>query len=226
MTDKKQRAPRHITPVGFAAPFAKLVTPDEYKGQRKFKVSLILTRDGADAILKTTAYEEAVDAARREYEAAQADAKKKGKKLPPFTENEPFSVEVDKDSGDETGNLVFKFSTNAEFEDKKTGKIRKRAVPFFTAGNKPISEEEKPEVWGGSRIRVSYSLFPYVNAAAKAYGVSLRLEAVKIIELRTGGSGADGSGYGFEEEDGYEGEAGGSADTDGGSSDEEDAPAF
>lgn len=56
------------------------------------------------------------------------------------------------------------------------------------------------EVWNGSVIKVNGILFPYV--AANGAGISLKLNAVQILELVSSGNGA--GGYGFEEEDGYE----------------------
>ena len=56
-------------------------------------------------------------------------------------------------------------------------------------------------IWGGSVLRISADLIPFYVAAVGA-GVSLRLKAVQIIDLKTGG-GAGAESYGFEATKGY-----------------------
>jgi len=47
---------------------------------------------------------------------------------------------------------------------------------------------EQP-VYGGSIIRVRGQVVPYTNAAAGIAGVTLRMKAVQVIELVSGGGG-------------------------------------
>lgn len=208
MAEKKKYPDPITTPIGHVGPFAKLVEYDDYQGQRKYKVRLILDADDAEKITGTDAYAAAVAEAERLYEEAKGAARKKGKPLKKeFDEAQPFFNEVDRDSGEETGRIVFNFGSGAFYLDKKTGKEVRRYVPFFTAKGVPIPRDQRKEPWSGSRVRLSYVLYPYCNVGASNYGVSLRLEAVKVIELKTGSGGQDASRYGFgDEEEGFDGE--------------------
>ena len=69
------------------------------------------------------------------------------------------------------------------------------------AKGKPLTGETK--VGGGSVIKVSYEVVPYYTAIAGA-GVSLRLKAVQIIELKAYSGGGNAESYGFGEEEGFE----------------------
>ena len=51
-------------------------------------------------------------------------------------------------------------------------------------------------------MKVSADLVPYY-VPALGIGVSLRLKAAQIIELVSGGQGADANTYGFKQETGY-----------------------
>lgn len=232
MAEKKKPNPIYTSPIGFAQKWAKVVTPDDYQGQRKYKINMAFDAEDAEKITGKT-YEAAVKEAEKLYALAKDAAKKKGKPLPAFSQAEPFFSEIDTESGEETGRVVFKFGSNAEYEDKKTGETKKLYVAHFTASGKAIPQSEKKEPWAGSRLRIAYSLIPYCNVGAKNYGVSLRLQAIKVIELVQGGSGSENADrYGFgDEEEGYEGESGGAAengmgDDESADEDEGDAPAF
>jgi len=60
-----------------------------------------------------------------------------------------------------------------------------------------------PSIWGGTVGKVAFEVMPYFNNAQCEGGLSLRLDAVQIIELVSGG-GKSASAYGFGEEEGYE----------------------
>lgn len=204
---KKPALVRGVTPKGIAA-WPHLNRPDEFKGKKSYKVNLTLSGDeSADLIEKI---EEATKAAHAETvtkledtikNGKTGDAKAKAKKaLAALTIGYPHSPAVDAD-GNETGDIVFKFKANAEFEDKKTGRIKPITIPLFDAKGQPT----KASIWGGSTIRVAYALIPYYVASANTCGVSLRIEGVKVINLvsGSGGRGADSLGFG-EAEEGYE----------------------
>ena len=82
-------------------------------------------------------------------------------------------------------------------------------VPLFDARGKRIEDI----VFSGSKIKVSFSVRPYLVESSKSIGVSLDLNAVQVIELAEGGA-AEAGDYGFAEEDGYEAESGVSDDGD------------
>lgn len=194
MADKKKPSPRYTTPVGVAR-YPHLNKPDEYQGVRKFKCDLILDREDAQAVIEKI--EEALPAAEALRDEFVKAARAKGKKTKEQDRMLPYSELIDKDTGDETGQVVFKFSSNAEWKDAK-GNVQARKIPFFSAKGEAVPDGTKPTLWGGSRIRLSYSVFPYHNAGANNYGVSLRIEAVKVIEA-VSGSGGNAAGFGFDE---------------------------
>lgn len=209
---KRPPTPKFTTPIGVAR-YPKLIEADDYQGSLKFKTGLILTSEDAEVVKAKIS--EIMPEAHALMKAAEASAKSKGKKLKPQDEMEAFSDMMDPDTGEPTGNVLFNFSSNAVYVDKKTGKEIKRVIPFFTAKGESVPFKDRPNIWGGSRIRVSYSMFPYHNAGANNYGVSLRLEAIKVIEAVLGGSGGSAEGYGFsEEEEGWSKPAAGGMDGD------------
>lgn len=94
---------------------------------------------------------------------------------------------------DKDGNTIFKTSCRTKWTDS-AGKERKIIVPVFDAKAKPTSVE----VSGGSTIKLQITLVPYVMSKTN-YGVSLRLEAVQLLELK------EWTKNPFDEEEGYEG---------------------
>ena len=95
----------------------------------------------------------------------------------------------------------FKFKMKASGKDKKTGKPWSRKPTIFDAKGKPMTPV--PSIWGGTIGKVSFEVGPYFVQGQAMAGISLSLNAVQIIELRSGGGGTAES-YGFGEEDGYE----------------------
>ena len=208
---------KHLSGVGTAR-FPKLHEPDEFKGLRFFKTALILDPIPAAALIAI------IDAATPEAERLMAEgvlvmaktAKAKGKDRDakgqpiPLKEQEhmtPYSNVMDPDTDEPTGQVVFNFKSSADQDvwvnKVKTGEKKARVIPFFDARGQPVLGK-KPALWGGSKLRISFTPVPYHNAAANNYGVSLRLEAVKIIQAVVGGQGQDAAAYGMgEEEDGY-----------------------
>lgn len=196
-----------VTPKGIAS-WPHLNTPDDYKGKKSYKVNLLLSAEDAEPLVAAIekATEEAVAETRAKLEEAIAtgktgDVKAKAKKaLASLTTSFPFSEAVDND-GDATGDYLFKFKANGEYEDKKTGLMKSIKIPLFDAKGQPT----KASIWGGSTIRVSYVMAPYHVASANTCGVSLRIEGVKIIDLVSSGGARSAAAMGFgDEEEGYE----------------------
>lgn len=202
---KKYKA--QLTPKG-TFKFPKLNTPDTYKGDTKFKVGLLADPDDAEVqawIEKLTRIrDEEVERTKKEL----IDAGKPGlaKKV---TVRDVFHMDTDKE-GEETGLIVFHASMKAEVKDKKTGELKQLRPKFFDAAGKPI--KKVPEIWGGTVGRLGVDVMGSKRPADGAIGVTLYLDAVFLIDLKTGG-GRDASSYG------YTGEEGGySADDDDGDS--------
>lgn len=205
--NKKPKWVKGVTPKGVAS-WPHLNTPDEYKGKKSYKVNLTLEGDLCGDLIEKI--EEETQKALADTKAKledvvkngkTGDAKAKAKKaLAALSVTYPHVAAVD-DDGNETGDYVFKFKANAEIKDKKTENMKPVKIPLFDAkGNKMTSS-----IWGGSIIRVSYSMIPYYVASANTCGVSLRIEGVKVIELVSGSGGRSADSLGFgEEEEGYE----------------------
>jgi hypothetical protein len=180
---------RITTPAGVAK-YPWLSRPDvRFNPNGVFVVKLIIDQlEAKDLCAKLD------DIAQASYDKAVEDAKtpqlKKTIKL-----KAPYSPEFDSE-GNETGNVEFKFKTNATAMVK--GKLTTFDPPsaFDSQGKKfPM-----PNVYGGSVIKVNFEPFPYFNPKDKEAGVSLRLNAVQIIKLVTGSGGtAESCGFGVEE---------------------------
>ena len=183
MTEKK-KAERFVSPKGTAS-YPYLTKPDtKFNPDGEYKVSLIV--DG-DAASKT------IDLLAEQHDAAVSKAKKEnaGKRV---KEGElPFI-------GNDDGTVTFKFKLKAKVTPKNGNQFEQKPL-LFDAKGKPLVGE--PKVGGGSTIKVSYEVVPYYTAIAGA-GVSLRLKAVQIIELKEYSGGGNAESYGFCEEEGFE----------------------
>ena len=165
------------TPKGIAA-YPWLSKPDtKFSETGDYKVNLVLTKEKALPILKQI---NDVFLANLEEETKKAKGKEVKKANPPFAE------ELDEE-GKATGNIIIRFKSKAEYKPS-----------LFDSKANAI---EDVNVWSGSEIKVNGSIAPYYTSLIGA-GVSLRLRAVQIINLVEGGRSA--SGYGFEEQEGYE----------------------
>jgi hypothetical protein len=109
---------------------------------------------------------------------------------------------------DEEGNVYFKFKQKAKLKSK-TGDIIDVTVPVFDAKAKPMDEL----IGRDSLIKVATTIFPYFMQTTKTVGLSLKLTAVQVLELKAPSTGGSGSGFGFEEEEGFTHEEGAKAST-------------
>lgn len=198
MTQKK-KAPQFATPQGVAA-YAYLQRPDtKFNPDGEFKTNLILEAEDLEAPIQHKSEEyngrslrDILDEMAEEaYQDALSNVKPQVRKL--VTKVEPYAPEYD-DEGNETGRYVLKFKL------KHKGKSGDRE---FTQRPMIVDAHKKPtkaEVYGGSIIRCSFSPIPFYVAGTKMAGVTLRLKAVQVIQLESGGGGATAM---FEEEDGF-----------------------
>lgn len=181
------------TPPGTAI-WPRLDTPDtKFKAEGKYSVKLripeALGRPIVDAI-------EAMATA--EFQRAKAEEKNPQKRAKIKLADLPVQAELD-DEGAETGNLLFNFGMTASGVSKKTGQPWTRRPALFDAKGKPLPKGAK--IGSGSTLKVAYTMSPFTTGAVGS-GVSLRLEAVQVLELRQFGE-QSASGYGFGEEEGY-----------------------
>lgn len=189
MSEKRYKS---ITPRGQAV-FPKLNEPDtKYDAAGVYQVKLAY--DPNDPVVqKFITKLEAAQAQLFEEFKAEKPIHKKFKLSPVYTE------ELDKE-GDETGRILFNFKMKASGVSKKTGKKWERKPPIFDASGKPMPNP--PEIWGGSELKVSFEAVPGPVQSSKLFFLSLRMNAVQVLELVSAG-GASAESYGFGEEDGY-----------------------
>lgn len=136
----------------------------------------------------------------------------------PKKKNAMWYYEVDPETGEETGFVIFKVRVKNKLR-KSDGKLWDRKPLLIDAKKKDLPTAVNP--WGGSVIRVQAEVYCYTQPQK---GVTLQPLVVQVIELVSGGSKADTSD--FDEEDGYEAPENDTSDFDdedeGGSTDEDD----
>lgn len=197
---KKKKWPRQLTQTAEAR-YPHLNEPDDRFGDPVYKTDLIFgSRDEAAELI------ELIEQRQQEAIAmAVEEAAAKGKKVHPSKiklANLPIKMEED-DDGDETGRVIIgSFKTKAR-GTTSDNKVWERKLPLFDSKGKPV-DRDAVSIWGGSRVKLSFIAEPFYTAALGA-GVTLRLEAVQIIELRSGGNKTADS-FGFGAEEGYEAE--------------------
>ena len=164
-----------VTDVGKAI-YPHLNKPDtRFQKEGVYKVTLELAPNQAELLLKQI--DEGV-------KVAQKESGSKSTK----TANPPYKK-------DEDGNLQFNFKCKASGVSK-TGQNWEQKPKVFDSKGTPLKDDKV--IWGGTTMKVAYEIIPYSNNMLGS-GVSLRLKAVQIHELVSGG-GASADTYGFKEE--------------------------
>jgi hypothetical protein len=175
-----------VTPAGIAI-YPHLTQPDtKFNAMGEYKVSLSVTEEEAAPITAK------IDEVMEEAQGMIPPGKR------PKIQEPPYYNELD-DEGQETGRVIFKFKMKAKV-NTKDGRTIEMSPKLFDAQGTLMTDVDS--IWGGSTLRISSDLVPYYVAAVGA-GVSMRLKAVQIIELKTGGGGADAANYGFEATEGF-----------------------
>jgi len=230
MSEKKEKRPQYVTPKGEALfPWLRKADDRPINGKPQtpaYKLELKLSSEGFEA--KTKAFPKGLkalidDAVEASHKAAIEDIKagKKDtkKKLAALTKAYPYS-EGEDEEGNSDGTVRIKFKRNASFKNK-AGEVIKTRVALFDSGMKQLAAEINP--WGGSVVKVSFTMRPYYMPATDKAGVTMDLNAVQVLELKAQGE-RSADAYGFESEDGYEQAADedstGDADTSDGDGDE------
>ena len=173
------------------------------EGEYSVKLSLKAEEPATKAFIAKLAplHDAAVTKAEAEFKGLKVEARKK---LGKVTVNPLFSTVYDQETEQPTGDIEFKFAAMAGGIVKKTGKRWARKPAIFDA--KGTILKNAPAIWGGTIGKVSFTVNDggYFIPGTGAAGLSLRLEAVQIIELRSGGGGS-ASDHGFGEEEGFDG---------------------
>jgi hypothetical protein len=108
-----------------------------------------------------------------------------------------MSPVYDRDTGDATGNVEFKFKLKAKVQ-RRDGGYYEQAPAVLDSKKTPMSN--KTLIGNGSRVKVAFEPYPYVMLSTKKVGVSLRLKAVQVLDLVEYGNSATSV---FDEEDGF-----------------------
>lgn len=123
------------------------------------------------------------------YEVTCKETKKKPKKA-----DLPIKAVLDEE-GNETGELDIKFKLKSTGGSGEKTWTQRPAI--FDSKGKPMSER----IGGGSIIKVGCEISPFFSPTV-GVGVTLRLKAVQVIELREFSAGGGSSSW-FKEEDGF-----------------------
>lgn len=114
-----------------------------------------------------------------------------------LTTQDVCQVVYDRDTGDDTGNVEFKFKLKSKVQ-KRDGSYYEQQPAVLDSKKVPLNGDTL--IGNGSKVKVAFEPVPYVLAATKKVGVSLRLKAVQVIDLVEYGNNASSV---FDEEDGF-----------------------
>lgn len=184
-----------VTPKGVAV-YPHLQKPDDYEGKRKYKITLRLPADDP----KTEQLIEKLESLRDDYWENGEEPKRKFnvKQRAQLKAHPVYRTEED-DDGNPTGFILVSADCNAEFTDRDTGRSVSLKPQLLDAKKKPIPDDVA--IWGGSTVRVAFQPYTWAQGGTiKAYGVKMRLKAVQVIDLVSGGGAANV----FDEEDGFD----------------------
>lgn len=203
---EEKRKPLTKVMVKGVAKFPYLTRPDtKFKAEGVYVTEVVLSKqEFADLI---TTIQNEVDAA---FKDARAELVKKGKEatngadkakakkaLEELKKVSPIRAVYDDDGNEDAELVSLKFSMYAEIKDRKTGRVKKLQPAIVDAKGQKWPADL--DIWGGSVIKVGGKIKPFF--IKDGAGAKLMLEAVKVLELRTGGEGGGAGAYGFDEEE-------------------------
>lgn len=103
----------------------------------------------------------------------------------------PFYEDVVDDEGDPTGQISLRFKTKARIKSSRTGRVTARTVPFYDGRGNIIPDKKRPSIFAGTVGAVAFTpRGSYIPKDAEVY-LSLYLDSVRILELKTAGGGGD-----------------------------------
>jgi len=168
-----------VTPVGTAI-YPWLNTPDSRFGDPTYKVNLRLTGEDATKFI------------------AQVDAIKEEAKAHLGVNDlvVPIVPALDDDKNEIPGAFDVKTKAKAFFK-QSDGSMVENNLTIVDAQKNPM-DESAGTIWGGSKVKLALN----VGAVATSIyqGLMLRINAVQVIELVTGGQGGANA---FDKEDGF-----------------------
>lgn len=204
----KRPALEKITSPRGVAKYPRLNVPDtKFNAMGAYSVKLIMPKTVAQPLVDKLnaaadkAYADAKAELENKIKDAKGEAKGKAKKALADLARADLPVKpCYDDDGNETDDVEINFKMNASRKDKTTDKIITMKPKFFDGEGVLIKEENVPQIWGGSILKVSAQVNPFYTEKAGA-GVGLRLSGVQIIKLVSGGGGNTAESHGFGKED-------------------------
>lgn len=182
-TSSSTKPEQFITPKGKAL-WPSLRAPEQFEGQDVgYTIKMMFTKEDTE---KFEAF------LSEQLEAAKASKDFEGKRWG----KEPSLGRGETKEGD----VYFKFKMKNSYVSKKTKEVITRHVPIFDAKGKPLPKNI--DVGNGSTCKVAYSIYPFYKSS-KLYGLSLRLNAVQVLNLVERGEAGTSESYGFGQEEGY-----------------------
>lgn len=195
MAEKKPKAEVFKTPRGVLVGFTALNKPNtKYKDAGEYKGAIAIAADhpwAVDMIQKIDAkIAEAFKAKVENDDRKPGDIKKKPWKL---NDSKPYDNELDPDTAEETGRVIFKFGKVASGVYKsgpKKGEKWTSKVDFFDGKGQKLTNVDP---WKGSEVVMKFIMGDYAVSPEVGVGVSLKPTVCQIIKLVAGGGGEDGS---------------------------------
>ena len=174
---KKVKPTRYKTPLGIAK-YPYLTTPDNFKDQLKWKVNVVVDPTDPEWQAHKDLIDSLVDDAFQEKVAElKGKAKKETRKYYPYDD------EYDPETGEPTGNLVFKFRRPAAYVCKKTGDLKSINIGRVDAKGKPISVEDLGNPGNGTTLRIAWEPYGFHSPAGKNAGITLRIASVQFVKV-------------------------------------------
>ncbi len=209
---EKKKFTRVISPIGKAV-FPRINEPStKFNADGTYECNILLDPNDEDATWMLNGVEQTgvqnflnlLDAkadegfaqSKVDFKEAKKTAKTKAKRDAKFEvkRRDPFDIELD-DEGKETGLVLVKTRVNAVYRKKNddgTETIFRKKPGIFDSQGKPFDSP----IWGGTKLRIQFSLDLYVMLSQSDAGATKRLGAVQVLSL-VGPGQMDAEAYGF-----------------------------
>lgn len=163
----------------------RLRVPDTtFKPEGEYSISLVLTEVEAEVLRSVSSAHLA--------KFIEEQKKLLGKKSLSMANSSPFKADSDKE-GNETGKVRVSFKMKASVVSKKTGNKMDFTPAVFDKFGQPYTGD----LGNGSKCRVNFEVNPWYSAALGA-GISFRLRAVQVLEVKASSGATDAKSFGFE----------------------------
>ena len=180
---------QYLTPQARTIGFVALSDPQGYQGSEPaYSCKIVLDNERAQPLIETinTAHASAgeyLNAISEKFGNRPKLTAAKLRKHAPL----PYEEEVTED-GEETGKFIFKFRQACTIYRK--GEKDPFNLPIMDSNRVPMSEP----IYAGSKIVIKFSIKPWF-VDSMGLGVSLRPQAVQVIELVSSTSGVNGAEF-------------------------------